>query len=140
MTRFMMTLEDAVDLVLFAFNNGKGGELFVQKAPAATIDTLFKAIASIMNFEEKPIYIGERHGEKLYETLLTREERMRSTDLGSYFKVSPDNRDLNYANYINQGEYIDQDIEDYNSHNTSRLNVEGMINQLKKINGIEWNK
>ena len=140
MTRFMMTLEDAVDLVLYAFENGEGGELFVQKAPAATIDVLFKAMSNLLKYSGEPMYIGERHGEKLYETLLTREERMRSLDLGKYFKVLPDNRDLNYSNFVNEGKSIDEKIEDYNSHNTNRLGISEMEKQLMRINNIQWEK
>ncbi len=136
MTRFMMTLEDAVDLVLFAFKNAKQGDMFIQKAPAATIETLAKAITQLYSSDSKIKIIGTRHGEKLYESLLTREERIRSEDMGNYYRVPADNRDLNYANYYSQGEVDISKIEDYHSHNTERLDVEGMKKLLLKLEFI----
>lgn len=137
MTRFMMTLEDAVDLVLFAFEHGKNGEIFVQKAPAATVETLTKAILDVMDKPNHPVaVIGSRHGEKLFESLLSKEERACADDLGDYFRVPPDGRDLNYTKFVEQGEKrITQALhgEEYNSHNTTRLDVEGMKKLLLKL-------
>ena len=134
MTRFMMTLDEAVELVLFAFENGKQGDLFVQKAPAATIDTLAKAIVELKgNKDTKIINIGTRHGEKLYEVLVTKEDMLKVEDLGDYYRIPADNRDLNYDNYINKGSDKLSTVEEYNSHNTVRLDVEGMIKLLKKL-------
>ncbi|HBH9506328.1 TPA: polysaccharide biosynthesis protein, partial [Escherichia coli] len=122
MTRFMMTLEDAVDLVLYAFKNGDNGDIFVQKAPAATIQTLAVAITELMGVPDHKIdIIGTRHGEKLYEALLSREEVLASVDLGDYYKVSPDRRDLNYGKYVDMGDTRIDEVDDYNSHNTQRL-------------------
>jgi len=134
MTRYMMTLDDAVDLVIYAFNNGNQGDLFVQKAPAATIDTLAKAVCKYKNVPENIKIIGTRHGEKDYEVLVTREEMLRATDLGDYYKIASDNRDLNYNKYFVEGSEKIENISDYNSHNTKRLNVEEMIGLLKKMN------
>jgi UDP-N-acetylglucosamine 4,6-dehydratase len=137
MTRFMMTLEDAVDLVLYAFEHGKNGDMFVQKAPAATIDTLVKALLSILEVNEHPVHVmGTRHGEKLYETLLTREEMAHSLDLGGYYQVPPDKRDLNYGKFVDKGESQISGSDDYHSHNTERLDVEGMKNLLLKLDFI----
>ena len=137
MTRFMMTLEDAVDLVLYAFEHGQNGDMFVQKAPAATIDTLVKALLSLLKVEEHPVYVmGTRHGEKLYETLLTREEMAHAYDLGGYYQVPPDNRDLNYGKFVDKGEKVISGSDDYHSHNTERLDVEGMKNLLLKLEFI----
>lgn len=137
MTRFMMTLEDAVDLVLYAFENAKNGDIFVQKAPAATVDTLAKALRELIGNSKHPInVIGTRHGEKLYETLLSREEMACAEDLGGYYRVPPDLRDLNYGKYFDQGEVAITQSEDYNSHNTERLNVEGMKTLLMKLDFI----
>lgn len=137
MTRFMMTLSDAVDLVLYAFKHGHNGDIFVQKSPAATIDTLTRAILELMGKPDYPVaVIGSRHGEKLYESLLGREERACAEDMGDYFRVPPDGRDLNYAKYVEQGETrITQALhgEEYNSHNTTRLDVEGMKVLLLKL-------
>ena len=134
MTRFMMTLDEAVELVLFAFENGNQGDLFVQKAPAATIDTLAKAIIELKgNDNTKIVYIGTRHGEKLYEVLVTKEDMVKSEDLGNYFRIPADNRDLNYDRYINKGNNKLNEVEEYNSHNTERLDVEGMKKLLKKL-------
>jgi UDP-glucose 4-epimerase len=134
MTRFMMTLDDAVDLVLYAFEHGRNGEIFVQKAPAATIETLAKAIVQMMGKPSHPInVIGTRHGEKLYEVLCSREEMSDAEDLGGYFRIRPDMRDLNYGRYFDQGEKRITESEDYNSHNTQRLDVEGMKQLLMKL-------
>ncbi|HFM0148712.1 TPA: polysaccharide biosynthesis protein, partial [Escherichia coli] len=134
MTRFMMTLEDAVDLVLYAFKNGDNGDIFVQKAPAATIQTLAVAITELMGVPDHKIdIIGTRHGEKLYEALLSREEVLASVDLGDYYKVSPDRRDLNYGKYVDIGDTRIDEVDDYNSHNTQRLNVNGMKELLMKL-------
>jgi UDP-glucose 4-epimerase len=134
MTRFMMTLDDAVDLVLYAFQHGRNGEIFVQKAPAATIETLARAIVQMMGKPDHPInVIGTRHGEKLYEVLCSREEMSSAEDLGGYFRIRPDMRDLNYGRYFDQGEKRISESEDYNSHNTQRLDVEGMKSLLLKL-------
>ncbi|MBJ9955148.1 MULTISPECIES: polysaccharide biosynthesis protein [unclassified Acinetobacter] len=137
MTRFMMTLEDAVDLVLYAFNHGQNGDIFVQKAPAATIDTLARAITQMLDKENHQInVIGTRHGEKAYEALLSREEKACAEDLGDYFRVPADQRDLNYEKYIEDGNTKVVEYEDYNSHNTIRLDVEGMKKLLLKLEFI----
>lgn len=134
MTRFMMTLADAVDLVLYAFKHGQNGDIFVQKAPAATVETLAKALTKLIGKPEHPIQvIGTRHGEKLYEALLSREEMACAEDMGEYFRVPPDLRDLNYAKFVEQGEERISRSEDYNSHNTERLDVEGMQRLLLKL-------
>ena len=134
MTRFMMTLEDAVDLVLYAFEYGNNGDIFVQKAPAATLDTLAKALVGLMNKPEHPInIIGTRHGEKLYETLLSREEMSCADDMGDYFRIPPDLRDLNYGKFVEEGDDRISCAEDYNSHNTQRLDVYGMQQLLFKL-------
>ncbi|HFI6227715.1 TPA: polysaccharide biosynthesis protein, partial [Escherichia coli] len=134
MTRFMMTLEDAVDLVLYAFEHGNNGDIFVQKAPAATIETLAIALKELLNVEHHPVnVIGTRHGEKLYEALLSREEMIAAIDMGDYYRVPPDLRDLNYGKYVEQGDSRISVVEDYNSHNTQRLDVEGMKTLLLKL-------
>ncbi|MCR4562056.1 MAG: polysaccharide biosynthesis protein, partial [Bacilli bacterium] len=133
MTRFMMTLDDAVDLVLYAFEHGEQGDLFVQKAPAATIETLAKAVISLTGSETGIEYIGTRHGEKLYETLVTQEEMLRAVDCGNFFRVVADNRDLNYDKYFSKGNKKLNLGESYTSHNTGRLDVEGMKALLKKL-------
>jgi UDP-N-acetylglucosamine 4,6-dehydratase/5-epimerase len=134
MTRFMMTLDDAVDLVLYAFEHGKPGEIFVQKAPAATIETLAKALTELMGVPNHEIrIIGTRHGEKLYEALLSREEMVAARDLGGYYCVPPDLRDLNYGKFVEQGEVRISEAVDYNSHNTTRLDVNGMRTLLLKL-------
>ncbi|MFJ4433610.1 polysaccharide biosynthesis protein [Pseudomonas sp. NPDC089395] len=134
MTRFMMTLADAVDLVLYAFEHGNNGDLFVQKAPAATVETLAKALTSLLGKPEHPVQvIGTRHGEKLYEALLSREEMACAQDMGAYYRVPPDLRDLNYAKFVEQGEEKISRTEDYNSHNTERLDVAGMQKLLLKL-------
>ena len=138
MTRFMMTLDDAVDLVLFAFEHGRPGEVFVQKSPAATIETLAKALTGLLGVPQHPInVIGTRHGEKLYEALLSREEMVAAQDLGGYYRVPPDLRDLNYGKYVEQGETQISEAEDYNSHNTERLDVAGMQALLMKLRFIQ---
>ena len=138
MTRFMMTLSDAVDLVLYAFEHGNNGDIFVQKAPAATVDTLAKSLTDIMGVPDHPInVIGTRHGEKLFEALLSREEMVCAEDLGGYYRVAPDLRDLNYGKFVEQGEEKISHAEDYNSHNTERLNVEGMKVLLRKLEFIQ---
>lgn len=134
MTRFMMTLEDAVELVLYAFEHGEQGDLFVQKAPAATIDTLAKAILELKNVPDEPInYIGTRHGEKVYEVLVTAEEMVRADDLGNYFRVHADNRDLNYDSYFSKGNKKIELTGEYDSANTTRLDLEGMKSLLRKL-------
>ena len=138
MTRFMMTLDDAVNLVLFAFESGQSGDIYVQKAPAVTIGTLAEALTILMKKPEHIInIIGTRHGEKLYETLLSREEMVAAEDLGDYYRVPPDLRDLNYAKFMDKGEIEISASEDYNSHNTSRLDVEGMKELLMKLNFMQ---
>ncbi len=137
MTRFMMTLDDAVDLVLHAFHNGSNGDIFVQKAPAATIEVLVKALLDIMGQSDHPVnVIGTRHGEKKYEALCSREEMYVSQDQGEFYRVPADNRDLNYSKYFEEGEKDLSKIEDYNSHNTERLDVEGMKHLLRKLDFI----
>lgn len=133
MTRFMMTLDDAVDLVMFAFQHAHQGDLFVQKAPAATIDTLAKAVIELTGSKTGIQNIGTRHGEKLYETLVTSEEMVRAEDMGNFFRIAADNRDLNYDKYFSKGEPKMDQIDTYNSHNTIRLDVEGMKRLLKKL-------
>jgi UDP-glucose 4-epimerase len=141
MTRFMMTLEDAVELVLFAFQHGENGDMFVQKAPAATVEVLTRAILEMLDKPNHPVHeIGTRHGEKLYEALLSREEMACAEDLGGYFRVPPDARDLNYNKFVEQGEQkLTESLhgEDYNSHNTIRLDVEGMKALLAKLGFAE---
>lgn len=137
MTRFMMTLDDAVDLVLYAFQKGKNGDTFVQKAPAATIDVLVKALLRITNKEDHKLeIIGTRHGEKLFEVLCSREEMFVALDQDSYFRIPSDNRDLNYSKYNEEGEKDLSLIEDYNSHNTEQLDVDEMVNLLYKLDFI----
>lgn len=137
MTRFMMTLNDAVDLVLHAFKHGTNGDIFVQKAPAATIETLVQALLKITNKPDHLVnIIGTRHGEKLYEALCSREEMFVAQDQGDYYRIPSDNRDLNYSKYHDIGEKDLSQIEDYNSHNTNRLDVNGMIVLLRKLNFI----
>lgn len=141
MTRFMMTLDDAVDLVLYAFENGRNGDIFVQKAPAATVSVLTHALLELLGRAAHPVHeIGTRHGEKLYETLLSREEMACAEDLGGYFRVPPDGRDLNYAKFVEEGERkLTQSShgEDYNSHNTTRLDVLGMRALLLKLDFMQ---
>lgn len=137
MTRFMMTLDDAVDLVLYAFEHGQNGDIFVQKAPAATIQVLAQALTELLEIPEHPISImGTRHGEKTYEALLSREEMAVAFDQGNYFRVPADQRDLNYAKYVENGDLKITQLEDYNSHNTERLDVERMKKLLLKLDFI----
>ncbi|EJB8381583.1 TPA: polysaccharide biosynthesis protein [Pseudomonas aeruginosa] len=137
MTRFMMTLTDAVDLVLYAFEHGTNGDLFVQKAPAATIEVLAHALTQLLGKSGYPInVIGTRHGEKLYEALLSREEMACAEDMGDYYRIPPDLRDLNYSKFVEQGEEKITHTEDYNSHNTKRLDIEGMQKLLLKLDFI----
>lgn len=137
MTRFMMTLADAVDLVLYAFEHGNNGDMFVQKAPAATVEVLAQALSDLLGKPDYPInVIGTRHGEKLYEALLSREEMVCAEDLGGYYRVPPDLRDLNYSKFVEQGEQEISQAEDYNSHNTQRLDVAGMQQLLLKLEFI----
>ena len=137
MTRFMMTLEDAVELVLYAFEHGKNGDIFVQKAPAATVEVLTQALLELMGKQNHEVCeIGTRHGEKLYEALLSREELVCAEDLGGYYRVPADGRDLNYSKFVEQGETRISHAEDYNSHNTQRLDVDGMKKLLLKLEFI----
>ncbi len=134
MTRFMMTLHDAVDLVMYAFEHGRNGDIFVQKAPAATIMTLVRSLCELLGRPEHPVQIiGTRHGEKLYETLLSREEMASAIDMGDYYRVPPDLRDLNYGKFVEQGEASISTADDYHSHNTVRLDVSGMKQLLNKL-------
>lgn len=133
MTRYMMTLEDAVDLVLYAFEHGKNGDLFVQKAPAATLTVLAEALKELYKANTEVKTIGTRHGEKLYETLVTREEMFRSEDMGNYFCIPADSRDLNYDKFFVEGQEDISKVEDYHSHNTRRLDVEEMKELLLKL-------
>lgn len=141
MTRFMMTLADAVDLVLYAFEHGDNGDIFVQKAPAATVQVLAHAVLGLMGKPDHPVHtIGTRHGEKLYEALLSREELACAEDMGDYYRVPPDGRDLNYAKFMDQGEERlteTSEEEDYNSHNTKRLDLEGMKQLLLKLDFMQ---
>lgn len=143
MTRFMMTLDDAVDLVIYAFTHGHNGDLFVQKAPAATLDTLATALKELYA-QVDPKYgetevkvIGTRHGEKLYETLVTREEMAKAIDMGDYYRIPCDTRDLNYDKFFTEGNHKVEKIEDYHSHNTRRLDVEGMKEQLLRLRFVQ---
>ena len=136
MTRFLMSLDEAVDLVGFAFQNARPGDLFVQKAPASTIGDLAKAVQRLFGDTGTHI-IGTRHGEKLYETLLTREERVRSEDMGGYYRVSADGRDLNYDKYFVQGKVHTQASEDYTSHNTRRLTVDEVVEKLLRLDYVK---
>ena len=140
MTRFMMTLEDAVDLVIYAFEHGEQGDLFVQKAPAATLDTLATAIKELKHSDVKTNIIGTRHGEKLYEVLVTKEEMVNAEDLGGYYRIPADNRNLNYQKYENVGNKDLETIKEYNSHNTKRLDVEGMKELLLKLDLFKEDK
>lgn len=143
MTRFMMTLDDAVDLVVYAFTHGRNGDLFVQKAPAATLSTLAQALKETYaridpKFGETEVrVIGTRHGEKLYETLVTREEMLRAEDMGDYYRIPCDTRDLNYDKFFTEGSEDVAKISDYHSHNTRRLDVEGMKALLLKLRFIQ---
>ena len=133
MTRFMMTLEDAVDLVIYAFEHGEQGDLFVQKAPSATIDTLAKAVKELKHSDVPINCIGTRHGEKLYEVLVTKEEMVNAIDMGGYYRIPSDNRNLNYQKYVDQGNADLDNINDYNSHNTEILDINGMKELLLKL-------
>jgi UDP-N-acetylglucosamine 4,6-dehydratase len=141
MTRFMMTLDDAVDLVLYAFIHGNAGDIFVQKAPAATVAVLAEAVLALMGKAGHPVHeIGTRHGEKLYEVLLGREEMACAEDLGDYYRVPPDGRDLNYEKFVEQGERRLTQCnhgDDYNSHNTFRLDVGGMKALLLRLDFMQ---
>jgi UDP-glucose 4-epimerase len=138
MTRFMMTLDDAVDLVLFAFTNGQPGDIFVQKAPATSIKILACALTDLMGLPNHQIdVIGTRHGEKLYEVLLSREEMVAAEDMGDFYRIPPDLRDLNYSKYVEQGEERISQAEDYNSHNTDRLDFKGMKLMLMKLSFMQ---
>lgn len=139
MTRFMMTLDDAVDLVLYAFEHGHNGDLFVQKAPATTLTTLAEALKQLYKADNEIRIIGTRHGEKLYETLVTREEMARAIDMGDYYRIPCDTRDLNYDKFFVQGQQEVSTIEDYHSHNTKRLDVEGMKELLLKLELVREN-
>ena len=145
MTRYLMSLEEAVDLVIFAFQNGKQGDLFVQKAPASTIQDLAEALKMIFNVNNPIKIIGTRHGEKLYETLCTREEMAKAYDLDGFYRIPADNRDLNYGSYFTDGDVKTSALEDYNSHNTIRLNVDEVVKKLMDLDYIKeelknWNK
>ena len=133
MTRFLMSLNDAVDLVLFAFENGNQGDLFVNKAPAATIGDLANAVKQLAKVDNEINVIGTRHGEKLYETLCTREEMVKAEDMGAFYRIPADHRDLNYSMYFSEGEKNMAEIEDYHSHNTERLNVDDVKNLIAKL-------
>lgn len=133
MTRFMMTLDDAVDLVIYAFLNGKNGDLFVQKAPAATLDVLANSLIKLYNSTSQIRIIGTRHGEKLYESLVTREEMAKAEDMGDYYRIPCDERDLNYDKYFIEGEEKVSAFEDYHSHNTQRLDLQSMTDLLLKL-------
>ena len=133
----MMTLDDAVDLVLYAFQNGNNGDLFVQKAPACTLDVLAESLKQLYKANNEVRVIGTRHGEKLYETLVSREEMAKSEDMGEYFRIPCDTRDLNYDKYFVEGQEKVAKIDDYHSHNTHRLDVEGMKKLLLKLDFIK---
>ena len=137
MTRFMMTLNDAVDLVLYAFQHGDNGDLFVQKAPAATLEVLSQTLLQLYHSDSKVRIIGTRHGEKLYESLVTREEMAKAEDMGGYYRIPCDDRDLNYDKYFSEGQEKVSKLEDYHSHNTQRLDVEGMKQLLLKLDIIQ---
>ena len=136
MTRFMMTLEDAVDLVLFAFNNGKQGDIFVQKSPASTIETLAQALKELYKKDNTIKVIGTRHGEKLYEVLVNREDMVKADDMGNFYRIPADTRDLNYDVYFSKGNNDVERVSDYHSHNTERLDVEGTKKLLLKLDSI----
>lgn len=133
MTRFMMTLEDAVDLVLYAFENGRQGDIFVQKSPGATVETLAKALIQMYKGNSEIKVIGTRHGEKLYETLVNREDMVKAEDCGNYYRIPADNRGLNYEQYFSEGEPDVTKFEEYHSHNTHRLDIDGLIQLLHKL-------
>lgn len=137
MTRFLMSLEDSVDLVLYAFEHGRQGDIFVQKAPASTVEVLAQAIQQIFSKNDDIRVIGTRHGEKLYESLVSREEMAKAEDMGEYFRIPADNRDLNYAKYFIEGEVEIALLDDYTSHNTQRLDVDGVRQLLLKLDFIQ---
>ncbi len=137
MTRFMMSLDQSVELVEYAFSNGEPGDIFVKKAPAATLMVLAKALLKIFDSDNPINVIGTRHGEKLYESLLTREEMQKAQDMGEYYRIPPDNRNLNYSSYFTKGEQIDLEQSDYNSHNAERLEQEALIELLLKLDFIK---
>lgn len=137
MTRFLMSLEDSVDLVLYAFKNGNQGDIFVQKAPASTVEVLAQALKELFHFDSPTRIIGTRHGEKLFESLISREEMVKANDEGEYFRIPADNRDLNYAQFYAEGDEKLSTMEDYTSHNTHRLDVEGVKNLLLKLSFIQ---
>lgn len=137
MTRFMMTLDEAVDLVLFAFKHGKQGDIFVQKSPASTIEVLAKALIDLYNAKNKISIIGTRHGEKLYESLVNREEMVKAIDMKDYYRIPADNRDLNYNQFFSEGQVDMTKVEEYHSHNTTRLNVDGTKQLLLKLDIIK---
>ena len=137
MTRFLMSLDDAVELVLFAFENGNPGDLFVNKAPASNIGDLAQALKEMLNLNNNVKIIGTRHGEKLFETLCTREEMIKAEDMGEFFRIPADNRSLNYSSYFSEGEKELANIEDYNSHNTEQKDIEGIKQLLKKLDLVQ---
>ncbi|AMK75114.1 MULTISPECIES: polysaccharide biosynthesis protein [Methylomonas] len=137
MTRFLMSLEDSVDLVLYAFEHGRQGDIFVQKAPASTVEVLVQALKSIFEKDNEVRVIGTRHGEKLYETLVSREEMAKAEDMGQYYRIPADNRDLNYAKYFVEGETIISSLDDYTSHNTERLDVDGVKKLLLSLESMQ---
>jgi UDP-N-acetylglucosamine 4,6-dehydratase len=137
MTRFLMSLEDSVDLVLYAFEHAKPGDIFVQKSPAATIELLARGLRELLKKEDKTKIIGTRHGEKLYETLVSREEMARADNLGNYYRIPADSRDLNYDKYFSEGELGVSQIEDYTSHNTTRLDLEGVKKTLLQLDLVK---
>jgi UDP-N-acetylglucosamine 4,6-dehydratase len=136
MTRFLMSLEDSVDLVLHAFENGKQGDIFIQKAPASTLADLAQALNEIFNADNQVKVIGTRHGEKLYESLVSREEMARADDMGRYYRIPADDRDLNYNKYFIEGEHKIAELDDYTSHNTERLNIHKVKELLMKLDFI----
>lgn len=137
MTRYIMSLEEAVDLVLFAFENGHSGDIFVQKAPACTIKDLAQAVKELFHADNEVKIIGIRHGEKMYETLLTKEEAVKAVDMGNFYRVPADNRDLNYDNYFKKGNVLTRLTEEYNSDNTVQLDVEGVKKKLLTLKYIK---
>ena len=137
MTRFLMSLDDSVDLVLYAYEHGQQGDIFVQKAPASTVADLARALTEIFGSQEQARIIGTRHGEKLFESLISREEMAHAQDMGGYYRIPADNRDLNYAKYFSEGEEKISHSEDYTSHNTQRLNVEQVKSILLKLDFIK---
>jgi UDP-glucose 4-epimerase len=137
MTRFLMSLEDSVDLVLYAFEHGQQGDIFIQKAPASTVQDLAKALKDLFKRDNPIKVIGTRHGEKLYESLVSREEMAKAEDMGLYYRIPADNRDLNYKKYFVEGELKISDLDDYTSHNTHRLDVAGIMDVLSNLDYIQ---